>query len=1093
MNYLCLFVLLGALHLNAAVFAQQEKVTFKSEKMTVEQIFDVISSQLKYDVFYSEDELNVQQLVGLAHKTMPVEEVLKQILGNKYEYSLEGRTIIIKPVTAKLPQVKMKAISGIVRDKNGESLPGVTVLVKGTSLGTSTDTDGKFKFEVPASTEVVLVFSFIGMKTLELPCRDQQVMNVMLEENTAELGEVVVTGIFERRAESFTGAVSTYKREQLKMIGSQNILQSLKTLDPSFAIKENNEFGSDPNRLPDMEIRGKSSIVGMKEQFGNDPNQPLFILDGFETTLQVVVDMNMDRIASITILKDAASTAIYGSRAANGVVVIETKKPEKGRLKIRYNGDFLVTTPDLSVYNLMNATEKLEFERKAGAYTSTLNDPDDQVALNQAYNERLANVKKGVDTYWLREPVRLGFIHKHNVVVEGGDEHVLYSLGVNYGNTEGVMKKSDRETLSGNFNLLYRKGKVNFNNRLTIDFYKANNPTVPFSDYAKANPYFSKYNDKGEVDRFLINKYAGSRLDQLANPLYNARLNNMDQEKNVAFRNNSQLELALVEGFKVSARIGISKSNINNETFKSPFHTDFENVEKLKRGSYQKTSKDNFSYDGDIIFRFGKLFGEKHLVNAVGGWQFRSSRVIRDGYAAMGFPNDNIQNPAFSNEYKEDAKPDYGENTTKATSFYGNFGYSYDRRYQIDANIRIDGSSVFGTDKRFTETWSVGLSWNLHNEKFMGNSSWMNMLRIRGSVGNPGNQNFDAYQSFTTYVFNTSLQNDFGLGAVVSTFGNPDLLWQKTLDINGGADMAFGGNRLALSFNVYRKKTDPLLISMSTPSSVGMTEYSTNFGKQITKGFDATLSYSPLYRTTERKILTLTFTARHLKERYSGIGNKLEGMNEENRSTSLVRYYDGGSPSDIWAVRSAGIDPATGKEIFIKKDGTYSFEHDYDDEVVVGNTEPKLEGTLGGTFYWKGFSCGAFLRYRFKVTVFNNALYEKVENVTRDSWLENQDKRALYDRWQEPGNYAQFKGIGIVKNTSPMSDRFIQNENSLIGESFNIGYEFSKQKWMKTVGMSSLAFRANMNDIFRVSTVKAERGIDYPFARTISLSISASF
>lgn len=1094
MNYLCLFVFLGVMQVHAAVFAQQEKVTFKSDLMTVEQIFDVISSQLKYDVFYSEDELNVRQKVEVNRKTMFVEDVLNQVLGNKYSYSLEGRTIIIKPLKSSVTQTQMKTMEGIVKDKRGEVLPGVTVLVKGTTVGTSTDVDGKFKLEVPASTDVVLVFSFIGMKTLEVPYKDQKMLNITLEDAAAELGEVVVTGIFERKAESFTGATSTYKGDVLKMVGSQNILQSLKTLDPSFSIKENNEFGSDPNRLPNMEIRGKSSVVGMKEQFGNDPNQPLFILDGFETSLQTVVDLNMDRIASITILKDAASTAIYGSRAANGVVVIETKKPEKGRLKVRYAGDFQVTTPDLSVYNLMNATEKLEFERFAGMYTNSfLNTPEYQVELDQAYNERLANIKRGVNTYWLREPVRTGFVHRHNVVIEGGDENMLYSLGASYGKTNGVMKESGREVMSGNFTLIYRKGIINFNNRLTLDYYKANNPTVPFSDFAKANPYFPKYNKDGKLDKFLVNKNIGGRTNKLYNPLYNASLNNLDQEKNIGFRNTSQIEVTLNEAFKVSGRIGISKSDVNNEVFKSPFHSSFDDKEQLKRGTYSKTSKNDFNYDGDLIIRFGKLFGERHLVNAIAGWQFRADRLIRDGYVAMGFPNDEIKNPAFSNEYQEDSKPDYGENTTKSTSFYGNFGYSYDRRYQVDANIRIDGSSVFGTDKRFTETWSAGLSWNVHNEKFMGDATWMNMLRIRGSVGNPGNQNFAAYQSYTTYVFNTALQNDFGLGAVISAFGNPDLLWQKTLDINGGADMSFFGNRLALNFNVYRKKTDPLLISMTTPSSVGMTEFSTNFGEQITKGWDGTLNFSPYYHPEERKMLTITVTARHLKERYTGIGNKLGGMNEANQSTSLTRYYDGGSPSDVWAVRSGGIDPSTGKEIYIKQDGSYTFEHDYDDEVVVGNTEPKLEGTFGANFYWKGFSCGAFLRYRFHATVFNSAMYSKVENITKENWLENQDKRALYDRWQEPGDYAQFKGVGLVENNAPMTDRFIQNENSLIGESFNIGYEFSQQKWMKKVGLSNLSFRANMNDIFRASTVKAERGIDYPFARTVSLSVNASF
>lgn len=184
----------------------------------------------------------------------------------------------------------------------------------------------------------------------------------------------------------------------------------MKTLDPSFKIADNIQFGSDPNRMPDIEIRGKSSIMGLKEEYGTDPNQPLFILDGFETDLQTVSDLNMNRVASVTILKDAASTAIYGSKAANGVVVIETVKPEKGRLRLSYKGDFSLTMADLTDYNLMNANEKIKFEELAGLYTDLTNDPLNQLRLDNLRNERLKEVARGVDTYWLSEPLRTGFV-----------------------------------------------------------------------------------------------------------------------------------------------------------------------------------------------------------------------------------------------------------------------------------------------------------------------------------------------------------------------------------------------------------------------------------------------------------------------------------------------------------------------------------------------------------------------------------------------------------------------------------------------------------------------------------------------------------
>ena len=265
-------------------------------------------------------------------------------------------------------------VKGKVVDKNEVGLPGVTILLKGTSVGIVTDVNGHYSITIPLTGSPVLVFTFIGMKKQEVAVNDRQEINLVLEDEQTEVEEVVVTGIYSRKKESFTGSSQTYKAEELKMVGNQNLLQSLKTLDPAFNIMENNQYGSDPNRTPDIEIRGKTSIVGMKEEFGEDPNQPLFILDGFETTLETIMDLSLDRVASVTILKDAASTAIYGAKAANGGVVVETKVPEKGRLRVSYNGSFDISFADLTDYNLMNAEEKLKFELLSGNFKSNLVD-----------------------------------------------------------------------------------------------------------------------------------------------------------------------------------------------------------------------------------------------------------------------------------------------------------------------------------------------------------------------------------------------------------------------------------------------------------------------------------------------------------------------------------------------------------------------------------------------------------------------------------------------------------------------------------------------------------------------------------------------
>ena len=999
-----------------------------------------------------------------------------------------------QPVRQSAPAGKM-TVKGVVIDKEtGETMIGVSIRVHGTDVATVTDVDGAYSLTLPEGKYRV-TFSYVGFENVDRELTASTAgsfARIVMQSASTKMSEVVVTGIYQRKKESFTGSAATFEGVELKKIGVQNVLQSLKTLDPSFKIADNIQFGSDPNRMPDIEIRGKSSIMGLKEEYGTDPNQPLFILDGFETDLQTVSDLNMNRVASVTILKDAASTAIYGSKAANGVVVIETVKPEKGRLRLSYKGDFSVTMADLTDYNLMNASEKLRFEELAGVYTDLTNNPLEQLRLDNLHNERMKEVARGVDTYGLSEPLRTGFTQKHNVYAEGGEEKIRYGLGVSYGNTQGVMKGSSRQTLSGNLDLIYRTGKFQFSNKLTIDYLKTEDPTVSFSEYALANPYYRKYNADGGIDKYLYVP-EDENESPVPNPLYNASLNNYDRGNEFGFTNNFIAEWFATTDLRARAKFGLTKTNATAEERLSPLHSDFDSMSDTEKGSYDHSVTDTWKYEGDLSVTYGRLFGEEHMVNLVAGFNFSNTSTTMNGYSATGFTEDQFAAPSFANGYPEGGKPSYTESTTRAVSFYLNGGYAYDNRYLLDVNYRRDGASMFGASHRWRDTWSVGLGWNIHKERFMKGTDFFQLLKLRASVGNPGNQNFSAYQAFTTYQFNGWMTNVFGAGVLIAAMGNPELQWQNTLNYTVGMDVAMWDNRLGLTLDVFRKVTDPLLAVMTTPGSVGVKSVAMNAGQQKTDGLETTLRVMPVHNPQKGISWTVSLNARTYKSRYAHIGNSLSSLNKEGQAsvTSTTRYYDGGSPTAIWAVRSAGIDPATGQELFIKKDGTYSFTYDVADEVVVGDTQPKLEGVLGTTFYYKGFSLGAYFRYQLGGQIFNTDLYNKVENIDLADINYNQDRRALYDRWSVPGQEAQFKGISLTQRTDK-SSRFVMDENTFAGESFNVGYEFT-QPWIKKAGLSSLTLQAYMNDIFRVSSVKAERGIDYPFARSVSFSVSAVF
>lgn len=1086
-SWLSFFLLISVLPGNASVFAQQEKLALSSTQLTVREIFDAISSQLRYDVFYNGEQLDLNRKVKFAQQVLNLEQVLDAVANNRFKYTLEDRTIILTPLTT--PQtVNSVTLTGQVTDQSNTPLPGVTVLVKGTKLGTSTDPEGNFKLSLPQQENTILIFSFIGMESQEVPVGDpKKPIKVILKETAENLKEVVVTGIFTRKKESFTGSVSTYTASELKTAGTQNILQSLKTLDPSFAILDNTLYGSDPNRLPNMEIRGKSSMLGMRDELEADPNQPLFILDGFESSLSVINDMDINRIASITILKDAASTAIYGSKAANGVVVVETVKPQAGKLMVSYNGNANISMPDLSSYNLMNAKEKLAFEKLAGKYTPASWSATSEFELQKLYNQKLAEIESGIDTYWLTEPLRVGVNQKHSLYIEGGEGSFLFGIGAGYNGISGVMEKSNREVISGNIDLIYRIKKFQFSNKFSMTNTKIKNPIVDFSEYAAANPYYKKRDEEGNIGKWLEN----NDYTKAANPLWNASQNSRDEGKQLALSNYFVAEYTPLEALKVRARFGISYGNDDTEKFISRNDTRFDTYEILKKGTFNTTNTRSNQYEGELSVTFAKLIG-RHRLNAVLGGNLNSNKTLTQGYSAQGFPEGDFVYPSFSNGYPEGGSPTYYENTSRSMNGYFNLGYSFDDRYLMDFSLRENGSSVFGASKRYIGTWSVSLGWNLHKERFIADHlTWIDFLKLRASIGNPGNQNFSSSKTLTTFNFQLASMNYFGMGAVLNQLGNPDLDWQITLDKNIGIDMTLIDKRLNITADYYHKVTDPLLINISMPLSSGTSSYLTNMGKQISQGLTLSASYYIIQKLDQRFSWLVRGNLRTQKTKLDKIGNKLDELNKSGQGHNTVRYYNGADPDDIWAVKSAGIDPSTGRELFYDKEGNYTYDFSYDNEVICGNTRPKIEGVIGTSLNYKGFSVSMNFRYQTGASVFNEALFNKVENISVSGLNKNQDKRALYERWQNPGDKVRFKDIANAAST-PMSSRFIQKENVLSMESVYVGYEFY-EGWIKKIGLSNLKIQASMRDVFRASTIKSERGTLYPFARSLELGLSFNF
>lgn len=1101
-----LFLLLtGICAVSAKSYSQQ--ITFKGRNVSLEVVIQAIRQQTGYSIFSTKHTLSSTVPLTIDVKNMELDQFLSIVTRNQpVTYQVEDRTISFYNLEKNSSKIQSATISTqqqritgrVIHAESGERMERVTVQIKGTNRVTTTDSKGQFQLLATSIQDenLIILFRYLGMKPKEVVYSGQKFLEVKLEPAAAtEIKDVVVTGIYQRNKESFTGSSSTYTAKELKMVGNQNVLQSLKTLDPSFAIVDNNQFGSDPNRLPDIEIRGKSSVIGIADEYSSNPNQPLFILDGFESTLAVIADLSMDRVESITLLKDAAASAIYGSKAANGVVVVETKRPTPGQLRINYTLNGSVSFADLTDYNLMNAEEKLQFELLSGFYGML--DDKGQIILGANpvseanYLERLREVRRGVNTYWANEPLRTAVNQRHTLFAEGGDQSLRYSVSVNHGIVNGVMKASERKTTNGNIRLLYRKGDLSFTNSLSIDHVVANKEVSPFSTFSRANPYHRKYDENGNI-KMVVEDFSASRsgYDPIYSPFYDLNNLNINTQGSEGFTNNFEIEWRMLPELRARGRFGLRSLNLHDEIFRSPFNVEFVGTDQLQKGSYQENNGKNVNYDGDFSLTYGKLFAEKHMLNSVLGARMEQATNKRSSYQVRGFIDDEFSNPNFALGYPEGQRADYTQSKRRGASFFMNMGYSYDKRYLLDATLRSDGSSVFGSERQFSTIWSLGLAWNAHNESFFKQFHWIDQLRLRATIGNPGNQNFDDYISMRVYRYNNDNRNPFGASTIISNMGNSGLRWQTTLDRNLGLDLTIFKSRLRLNLDYFVKSTDPLLVLVSLPTSTGVNTVAKNMGAQVTHGFTIAGDYTLLRR--EQFNWRVNLNMRQLKAQYQNIGNQLNNFNEANKSRNLIRYYDGGSPSDLWAVRSLGIDPATGREIFLNKNDQQTFVHDYKDEVVVGNSDPDLEGILGTSFYYKGFSASVNLRYRWGGQSFMQTLFEKVENISARDVALNQDKRALYDRWKQPGDEAKFKAISNTDQT-PISSRFVADNNMLVGEAFSVGYETTTAGWLRSIRASSVTFRAYMNDIFHLSTITNERGIDYPFARSVSFSAGVRF
>ena len=1056
--------------------AQSMKVSLDMHNVTLEQVLKELKAQTGMRFFYSVEKARGEQKEVVKMTDISLEEALRQVLdGTKLTYEIQQDVIVIREQQEQQQSPKERKITGKVTDEEGMPLPGVTVLIKGTQLGTATDGDGNYQLTVPAQGHA-LVFTMVGMETREETIGERSEINVTMVADVNEMKEVVVTGYGNKSIASFTGAAQTVTKDQLLRAGTKNILSSLQAFVPGMLLVTNNARGSDPNTRPEILVRGRSS-------FTSGSSMPTFIVDGAEVSADYVFDMDINDVESATVLKDASASALYGAKAANGVIVITTRPMKAGKMKVSYSGNFSLTVPDLSDYHLLNAEEKLEYEYLAGLYTSQEGLSDEQYSMDERYNEIYQRIREGVNTDWLSYPLRNAFVNNHNVTVYGGDHYVRYNLGVRYGNDRGVMKDSERKRYSLSFKLSYSKDDLIFiQNYATItSVNNVESPYGSFSQYVEQNPYDRAYN----LDGSLNNDLTYGKL----NPLYEASLGSYNKGEYFSINDVFDIKVQLLEGLRLEGSFSLTKYKNNTEVFLSPDSKEFNDVPASEAGSITVSNSNSIDYQGKLLLTYNKMFGEGTLLSLIAGGNLQSSNSNSNGYTGIGIFSDRLAHPSFASQYPSESSPTGSQDISRSLGGFINVNTIYKDRYFADFSIRYEGSSKFGSDQRYAPFWSVGVGWNIHKEKFF-NAASTDRLKLRASVGYLGNASFSPYQAITTYEYNSDYVYDNGIGATPITIGNPDLKWERTLNWNVGLDVNLFNNRLDMTIDYYKKITDNLLLSVTKAPSVGVDEATENIGKIDNTGIEFRTRVIAL--RNQDWDWSLSLTASHNKNKIRQISNSLKAQNEKNNAEKSRQpqpvYEEGQSISAVKAVQSGGIDPATGKEVYIGKDGRPTFTYDYNDKIVFGDSDPKVYGIFSSYLTYKGISLDFMLEYKLKSTVYNETLVTRVEGANPQN---NADHRVFDSRWKKPGDYVKYKDIAdqaIPEQTS----RFIEDEYTLSMRSLSLAYDFAPEIYQK-LRLSRLRVEFMTNDLFHWSTVKQERGFDYPFARSFQFSISATF
>lgn len=1137
-----------------STYSQTAQMNLSVKNGTVESIFDCIRQQSGYEFFYNNDRLDVKRQISLSRNNGTLDEILGEVLGQRYTWQIKDRYVLITEKNT-LPQmlpVDPVAIKGIVLDKTGLPLPGVSVMIKGTTIGVATSVDGEFALNTVKVNDITLVFSFIGMKTKEVKYAGQSMLKIILEDNVSEMEEVVVTGYQTVKKPRMTGAVEVVTAAEIANKGFVTVEEALK--GQLAGVSTLNVTGR-PGGQAQIRVRGINSLTGNTD--------PIWIVDGMPlqgdlpdvgvagSDLQNTVltnglgNLSPDEIESITILKDAAATAIYGSRAANGVIVVTTKRGKSGPGFINIQSSYSIDEAPTSKLQMMNTTEKIAFEtalyndfpqvQVQGRIFTLLRDADAGRKSREHVASEIERLGK-INTNWHDEIFRVAQSHNHMINMAGGTEKTQYYASLNYLGQQGVMPNNKYEKFGGSIKLTH-----DFNNKLKVyfDVYtnlrndRSSASVVDPLRYATyANPYERPYREDGSYDYdrsyypdlSMVKdgyKYDFNVLEDL-----NA---NTSKTRYISNQINLKLEYKILESLKfaTSGTFSNTSSHTNKALLPSTFSSKYsswirsiykekEITDNLNNGSLEENTARSQSYTWRNQLEYNQTFKQIHYVSAILGHEMSENKSNLFGYYSpeydplyglVGFPD---LTDIIATRLNMTKLFQTKESQNRSVSFFATASYSYMDKYVISGSYRMDGVDIIGTDNRFTPLWNASFKYNLHREDFMENVSFLNMLSIRGSYGFTGSIDRNAYP-FTLLQYGSSSYRYNGekIPSVI-TPGNPSVKWQRKEDRSIGLDFALLGNRISGTVNYYNNDTRDLLDRKKLPLSTGKDEVKANVASLKNRGWEFSLNTVNIDYKDFR--WTTSFNISVNKNRVtSTYYNSVRELPEIARGVNSQSYFVEGQPVNAWyGYQFAGVDPATGNSLayidangkngkplgHLTADGRYviNMDTEFTNDALqfLGEGYPPVSGGFGTVFTWKRFTLSSQFSFMaghkiksFKINNGNPMVSAQYNQLSEEQY-----------RWRKPGDITNIPAYTVSANASTkyFFSSEVENGAFLKCNNVSLGYNMPSE-WCSKLRLTQARLNFNVQNLF-VST--KYRGLDpenmgafgYPSARKFIISLN---